>query len=66
MKKLLTHPPKRKKDELKRITEVVRRKIDDLHLLILFGSHAHSDPAEPPNQRAARPTLETHRLNGYD
>ena len=46
MKKSLSHLPKRKKDELKRIVEVIRSKVEDLQMLILFGSHARGNWVE--------------------
>ena len=46
MKKSLAHLPKRKRDELQRIVEVIRHKVADLHMLILFGSHARGDWVE--------------------
>ena len=46
MKKSLTHLPKRKIDELRRIVDCLRSKVEDLQMLILFGSHARGNWVE--------------------
>ena len=40
MKKSLEHLPKEKQDELEHIVECIREKVDDIQMLILFGSYA--------------------------
>ena len=46
MKKSLSHLPKRKRDELQRITKLIRVKLPAAEMIILFGSHARGDWVE--------------------
>ena len=63
MKKSLSHLPKRKRDELKRIIEVIRSKVDDLQMLILFGSYARGDYKE---QKDLAPDRKSGHVSDYD
>ena len=63
MKESLAHLPKRKQDELKRIIEVIRSKVDDLQMLILFGSYARGDYKE---QKDLAPDRKSGHLSDYD
>jgi len=46
MKKSLTHLPKHKRDELKRVKEIILDECPTLLMIILFGSHARGDWVE--------------------
>ncbi len=46
MKKSLRHLPKHKRDELKRVTEIIRDECSSVLMIILFGSHARGDWVE--------------------
>ncbi len=46
MKKSLRHLPKHKRDELKRVTEIIREECSSVLMIILFGSHARGDWVE--------------------
>jgi len=46
MKKSLKHLPKRKRNELARLIERIRQRVDDIQMLILFASHARDDWVE--------------------
>ncbi len=46
MKRSLAHLPKRKKDELRRVVEIVREMVSSVEMIILFGSHARGDWVE--------------------
>jgi len=46
MKKSTTHLPKRKRDELKFIVEIIREMVPAAEMIILFGSHARGDWVE--------------------
>jgi predicted nucleotidyltransferase/HEPN domain-containing protein len=46
MKKSLRHLPKHKRDELKRVTEIILDKCPTVLMIVLFGSHARGDWVE--------------------
>ena len=46
MKKSLSHLPKNKKNELARIVERIRERVDGIQMIILFGSYARGDWVE--------------------
>jgi len=46
MKKSLTHLPKHKQDELKRVVRIIRKQFPSTHMIILFGSYARGDWVE--------------------
>ncbi len=46
MKKSLRHLPKHKRDELKRVTEIIRDECPTVLMIVLFGSHARGDWVE--------------------
>jgi HEPN domain-containing protein/predicted nucleotidyltransferase len=46
MKKTLAHLPQRKKQELKRVVEIIRDAVPSVEMIILFGSHARDDWVE--------------------
>ena len=46
MKRSLSHLPKRKKDELRRITDIIVEMVPATQMIILFGSHARGDWVE--------------------
>ncbi len=46
MKKSLSHLPKYKRDELKRVTEIILDECSTVLMIILFGSHARGDWVE--------------------
>lgn len=46
MKKPLTHLPQNKRDELKRVTSIIRKFCNDVEMIILFGSFARGDWVE--------------------
>jgi len=46
MKKSLAHLPKHKRDELKRVTEIILDECSTVLMIILFGSHARGDWVE--------------------
>ncbi len=46
MKKSLAHLPKRKRDELKRVAEIILDECPTVLMIILFGSHARGDWVE--------------------
>jgi len=46
MKKFLAHLPKHKRDELKRVKEIVLDECSTVLMIILFGSHARGDWVE--------------------
>ena len=46
MKKSLSHLPKRKRDELARVVDVIRKGAPQTEMIILFGSHARGDWVE--------------------
>jgi predicted nucleotidyltransferase/HEPN domain-containing protein len=46
MKKSLAHLPKHKRDELKRVTEIILDECPTVLMIILFGSHARGDWVE--------------------
>jgi predicted nucleotidyltransferase/HEPN domain-containing protein len=46
MKKSLRHLPKHKRDELKRVTEIILAECPTVLMIVLFGSHARGDWVE--------------------
>ena len=46
MKRSIRHLPKRKRDELNGIVEVIREMVPAAEMIILFGSHAGGDWVE--------------------
>ena len=46
MRKSLSHLPKHKRDELKRVTEIIRDECPTVLMIVLFGSHARGDWVE--------------------
>ena len=46
MKKSLAHLPKHKRDELKRVKEIILDECPTVLMIILFGSHARGDWVE--------------------
>jgi predicted nucleotidyltransferase/HEPN domain-containing protein len=46
MKKSLAHLPKHKRDELKRVTEIILDECSTVLMIVLFGSHARGDWVE--------------------
>jgi len=54
MKKTLAHLPKRKRNELAGIVERIREIVDDVQMIILFGSYARGDYKEQKDLAADR------------
>ncbi len=54
MKKSLDHLPKQKRDELDRITSIIRALCNDVEMIILFGSYARGDWKEEADLKPER------------
>ena len=46
MKKSLSHLPQNKQDELALVVETIRQKVDQLEMIVLFGSYARGNWVE--------------------
>jgi len=46
MKESLEHLPEHKREELHRLTEVIRQMCSDVEMIVLFGSYARGDYKE--------------------
>ncbi len=43
MKKSIAYLPKRKQDDLRRLTEMIRKRLPEAELIVLYGSYARNE-----------------------
>ena len=65
MKKSLAHLPQDKQDEAELVAMKIRALVEDVHMVILFGSYARGDWKDGPHEQG-RGRLIIHKRSDYD
>ena len=65
MKKSLAHLPQDKQDEAELVATKIRALVEDVEIVILFGSYARGDWKDGPHEQG-RGRLIIHKRSDYD